>query len=219
MNYWQANCREPPSSFVKALSGSRSEERNSRNTLHPSKIRNGLNNGSVPALRATRFKQMPSQRHWEDKLHKRPSGSCTPASHKHVTHLPEQDPSSTAKTAGPFWVRFRKICDKRKRCGSWHYSCVLTLRYSPCFLGQSILHCPFPWATTSIFIVFPDYSGSVCSHTSLQQGEGTEGLPKRKGLHCTLVFWCGENDCSMKVHHAQDSQQWSNSQLWFLIAI
>lgn len=103
MNYQQANCRELASSFVKALSASTKEEKNSRNTLHQSKIRNQLNNGSMPALRATRFKHMPSQRHWEDKLHKRPSGSCTPASHKYATHLLEQDPSPTAKIGAYSW--------------------------------------------------------------------------------------------------------------------
>lgn len=99
-------------------------------------------------------------------------------------------------TAGTFWVRFKKICDKRKKCHSWCYSYMLTLKYSPFSLGHLILHHPFPWATRSILIVVPDYSkpskahGSDWSHTTLKQGEGNEGLPKRKGsaLH---TFFCG----------------------------
>lgn len=143
-------------------------------------------------------------------------------------HHPQQ---RLDRTAGTFWARFRKICDKRKKGYSWYYSCMLTFRYSPCFLGPLILHCPFPWATRNIFRVFPDYSkpptahGSDWSHISLKQGKGTEGLPKRKGsaLHTFILGW-GEwlfnegSQCTSQLAHGQIPRSTQSWEKGFLIA-
>lgn len=149
----------------------------------------------MPALRTTRFKQMPSQRQsqWEDKLHKKPSGSWTPASHKYATHLLEQDPSLTAKLwtiqLACYGLDSERSLIKKKKWYYWGYSCMLALRYTPFFICHLILRYPFPWANRGIFTFFPDYfephtaHSSDWSHTNIKHKKGTAQKACLKGVH------------------------------------